>query len=63
MSDRPIELRTKLALEEARSKDLRQDRDKARVEAALAFGKKPTLSPADKFHRIKPTGSRDGFGP
>ena len=63
MSDLSIELRTRLALEDARAKNGRDERERARIEAEIAFGRKPILSPLDKFRRIKPTGSRDGFGP
>jgi hypothetical protein len=59
----PIELRTQLALDGARSKNSQQERAKARIEAEIAFGRKPALSPFDKFLQIKPTGSRDGYGP
>jgi hypothetical protein len=63
MQDQSIELRTRLALEEARRRSLQQNREKASVEAALAAGRRPALSALDKFRRIKPTGSRDGFDP
>lgn len=65
MSDRnlPIEMRTRLALEDARAKRDREERERRRVEDAIAFGRKPDLSPYAKFRRIKPTGSRDGYGP
>jgi hypothetical protein len=59
----PIEMKTRMALEDARANRDQEERERRRVEDAIAFGRKPALSPYDKFRRIKPTGSRDGYGP
>jgi hypothetical protein len=65
MSDRnlPIEMRTRMALEDTRAKRDREERERRRIEDAIAFGRKPSMTPYDKFRRIKPTGSRDGYDP
>ena len=63
MSDQSIELRTKLALDEAGRRVAQQERHKASVEAAIAIGRRSPISPIDKFGSIKPTGSGDGFDP
>lgn len=61
MTKDSIELRTRLALQEAQRRGREQDHTRARVEAAIAFGRKPVLSAEDKFRMLKSFGSRDGY--
>jgi len=58
-----IEFRTRLALDETRRRGRQQDIERARVEAAIAFGRKTPLTAEDKFRMLKSFGSRDSFDP